>query len=137
MVSSTTPLASALKATQKVTENNAQQALSLAETLAANATLTRELETLRQQLKQARNNQQGGDAMAGAGITAGEGAMACMDVGVDSKGGGTTKAMTYSQQAVCATMGAHNTLTCSSRTSGVASRPALSWRLAILTCPGG
>ena len=59
-MSSATPLASALKATQKVIENNAQQALSLAETLAANATLTRELETTRQQLKQARKILQGG-----------------------------------------------------------------------------
>ena len=61
-MSSATPLASALKATQKVIENNAQQALSLAETLAANATLTRELETTRQQLKQARKILQGGGA---------------------------------------------------------------------------
>ena len=62
VVSSATPLASALKATKKVIENNAQQALSLAETLAANPTLTRELETTRQQLKQARNILQGGGA---------------------------------------------------------------------------
>ena len=71
VVSNTTPLASALKATQKVTENNAQQALSLAETLAANATLTREVETMRQQLKQARNNQQGGGRNGGRGYNGG------------------------------------------------------------------
>ena len=54
-----------------------------------------------------------------------------------SKGGRTAKAMLRSKQAVCATMGVHNTLTYSSPTGGVVSRPALSCRLVTLTCPGG
>ena len=60
VVSSTIPTASALKATQRITENCGQQALAPAETQAANATLTRELEQTRQQLMQAHGAQQGG-----------------------------------------------------------------------------